>query len=70
MKSLTLQQMESVEAGSKFTAFCAGFGATQAGIWAAVKIGLIAAPAIGAGMATVVGLIDVACAVAAWEEYF
>lgn len=70
MKSLTLQQMESVNGGSKFTAFCAGFGASQAGVWAAVKLGLIAAPAIGVGMGVVVGLIDVACAVAAIDEYF
>ena len=70
MKNLTIQQMENIEGGSKLTAFCAGFAAGQAGVWLAVKIGLIAAPAVGAGMAAVVGLIDLACAVIALDEFF
>lgn len=70
MKKLSVQQMENVEGGGAFSSFCAGFGAGQVGIAAAVKIGLIAAPAVGATMGAIVLLIDAACTYATLKDFF
>lgn len=63
MKKLNTQQMEVINAQGRFSHFCAGFAAGQAGIVAAVKIGLITAPPIGTTAAAIIAAIDVACAV-------
>ena len=62
MKTLSLKEMENIIGESKFGDFCAGFGAGQVGIAVAVKIGLIAAPPIGATVGAVILAIDIACA--------
>ncbi|WP_162989963.1 hypothetical protein [Chryseobacterium sp. 6424] len=62
MKTLSLQQMESINGESGFSSFCAGFAAGQVGVAVAVKIGLIAAPPVGATVGAVVLAIDAACA--------
>lgn len=54
--------MEAISGESRFGDFCAGFAAGQVGIAVAVKIGLIAAPPIGATLGGIVFAIDVACA--------
>ena len=61
MKTLSLQQMETVNGESAFGSFCAGFAAGQVGVAVAVKIGLIAAPPIGATLGAVILAIDAAC---------
>lgn len=61
MKSITIQQMENIEGGSAFSDFCKGFGAGQIGVAAAVRLGIIAMPAIGQTVGTIILAIDIAC---------
>lgn len=70
MKSITSQQMESIEGGSKLTTFCLGFQAGEMSAGAAVAAGLIAAPPIGAAMAVVLGAINLACIAAEIREFW
>ena len=62
MKSLEIEKIETINGGSKFGAFCAGFAAGELAAAGAIGIGLIAAPPLGAAAYVILGAINLACA--------
>lgn len=70
MKSLTIKQMEDIDGGSKFGAFCAGFAAGEIAAAGAIAIGLVVAPPLGAAAYVLLGAINIACAYEGLKDIF
>lgn len=70
MEILKIEEIENINGGSKFGAFCAGFAAGELAAGGAIAIGLIAAPPLGAAAYVILGAINLACAYEGLSSFF